>query len=212
MIARHDRLLRGALLSILVAASAGCSVTRPSLERHTFGLHAERPAQAAPANNPTSFPATLKVGRIGLQPPYGGSSFVYRLGDLRYEVDAYSGFVASPGDLLGQQIAQWLSRSGLFAAVREPESSFTGDYVLEGLVTALYGDVRDLQSPHAVVSLQLYMRRAGAERGIVFERAYSQHVAIKDASPEALAQGYGVALGRILDQLERDLGALARAR
>jgi len=211
VIARHAGLRRGVLLSLLVA-TAGCAITRPSLERHSYTLQAERPALAAPAKNPTSFPATLKVGRIGVQPPYGGSSFIYRTGELRYEVDPYNSFIASPGDLLGHQIAQWLSRSDLFAAVREPESPLTGDYVLEGLVTALYGDARDLKMPSAVVSLQLYLRRAGAEGGIVFERSYSQHVAIKDVSADSLAHGYGVALSHILDHLERDLAGLALAK
>ena len=211
MIARRDNLVLSVMM-ILVAATAGCSVTRPSLERHSFTLQAERPDQAGPAGNPTSFPATLKLGRIGVQPPYGGSSFIYRTGELRYEVDPYNSFVASPGDLLGHQIAQWLSRAGLFAAVRAPESPLTGDYVLEGVATALYGDVRDLQSPTAVVSLQLDMRQADTEGRVVFERAYSQRVAIENASPEALAHGYGLALGRILDALERDLAALPLAR
>ena len=211
MIARRDSLVLSVMM-IFMATAAGCSVTRPSLERHSFALHAERPAQAGPARNPTRFPATLKVGRIGVQAPYGGSSFIYRTGELRYEVDPYNSFVASPGDLLGHQIAQWLSQAGLFTAVRAPESPLTGDYVLEGLATALYGDVRDLHSPSAVVSLQLDMRGAGAEGGVVFERSYSQRVAIENASPEALAHGYGLALGRILDMLERDLAALTLAR
>jgi cholesterol transport system auxiliary component len=197
------------VLGLVVMMAAGCSLSRPSLERHSFSVEAERSAQAAPARNPEPFPVTLKVGRISVQPPYGGTSFIYRTGALQYEVDPYNSFVASPGDLLGQQIARWLSRAGLFTAVREPESPLTGDYVLEGLVTALYGDARDPQRAEAVLSIKLYARRARAEGGLVFEQAYAQRVAIEDASPEALARGYGLALGRILDALERDLARLA---
>jgi cholesterol transport system auxiliary component len=192
-------------LAILVTMATGCSLTRPALERHTFALSIE---SLPPVHKPAVFPSTLKVGRISMQPPYGGTSFVYRAGDLRYEADPYNGFVASPGDLLGHEIAQWLARSGLFAAVREPAGPLTGDFVLEGLVTELYGDTRGLQKPAAVLSIQLSMRRASAEGGIVFEHAYTQRVAIENVSPEALVRGYGVALGKILDALERDLAAL----
>ncbi len=203
---------RSLAIGILLAAATGCAVTRPSLERHSFTLSAERPAQAAAARNPAPFSATLKVGRISMQPPYGGTPFVYRTGELRYEADPYNSFFASPGDLLGHQIARWLSRSALFTAVREPASTLTGDYVLEGLVTELYGDAQTPQQPAAVLSLQLNIRRASAERGVVFEHDYSQRVPIDDTSPEALARGYGAALSRILGALERDLAALELAR
>jgi hypothetical protein len=194
-----------ACLAILVTMAAGCSLTRPSLERHTFALSVE----SAPAvHKPAVFPAALKVGRISMQPPYGGSSFVYRTGALRYEVDPYNGFVASPGDLLGHEIAQWLRRADLFAVVRETASPLTGDFVLEGLVTELYGDMRDPQKPAVVLSMQISMRRASAEGGVVFEHPYAQRVAIENASPEALVRGYGAALGEILESLERDLAVL----
>ena len=195
----------------LLAAAVGCSITRPSLERHAFTISAERP-QAQPAHNSARFPVTLKVGRISMQPPFGGTSFVYRLGELRYEVDPYNSFLAAPNELISHEIAQWLGQSGLFAAVRDPASSLTGDYVLEGLVTELYGDVRDGGKPEAVLALQLYLRRASAEGGLVFERAYVQRVPIANDSAEALARGYGAALSQVLEALEPSLAALKLAR
>lgn len=196
----------------LLAATASCAITRPALERHTFTISAERPAEAQPAHNSALFPVTLKVGRISMQPPFGGTSFVYRLGELRYEVDPYNSFLAAPNELLGHDIAQWLGQSGLFVSVREPASPRTGDYVLEGLVTELYGDVRDADKPEAVLVLRLYLRRASAEGGIVFERTYAQRVPIANDSAEALARGYGVALSRVLKALEPALAALKLAR
>ena len=208
MIARRSLVALGALA--VLAASAGCSITRPSLERQAFAISAERPPGQAQPHNPARFPVTLKVGRIGMQPPYGGTSFVYRVGELRYEVDPYNGFLAAPNELLGQAIARWLGESGLFVAVREPASPLTGDYVLEGLVTELYGDARD--TPEAVVAIQLFVRRAGAEGGIVFEHRYVQRVPIANDSADALARGYGVALGKVLEALERDLAGVKLGR
>ena len=202
---RRSAIALGATL--LMVAAAGCSMMRPGLERNEFALQAERPGAPA-AGNPGPRQATLKVGRIGLQPPYGGTSFVYRVGELRYEVDPYNGFVASPNELLGRQIAEWLRRAGLFAAVREPASPVTGDYVLEGLVLDLHGDIRDAGQPAAVMAMEIYVRRASADRTLLLDRIYTQRVVIENDSPEALAQGYGVALTRILEALERDLAAL----
>lgn len=198
---RHGGFMLGVV--ILVASTTSCSLTRPSLDRQSFALKAEGPAQVAT----TRIPATLKVGRISMQPPYGGTSFVYRTGELRYESDSYNSFFAAPNELLGHQIAQWLDRSGLFAAVREPASPLTGDYVLEGLVTELYGDTRVPQNAYAVLSLQFFLRRAGADREIVYERAYAQRIPIDDSAPETLVRGYGAALSRILAALEHDLAA-----
>lgn len=189
---------------MLLASTAGCTLTRPSIERQSFALETERRAPAAM----TTIPATLKVGRISVQPPFGGTSFVYRTGELRYEVDSYNAFLASPNDLLGYQIAQWLSRAGLFKAVHAPASPLTGDYVLEGFVTEMYGDVHDAQKPAAILSLRLYLRRAGADGAFVFERAYRERAAIGEFSSEALMRGYGAALSRMLTALERDLAAL----
>ncbi|NJN39860.1 MAG: hypothetical protein HC807_01940 [Gammaproteobacteria bacterium] len=171
-------------------------------------METERRAPAAA----TTIPATLKVGRISVQPPFAGTSLVLRIDELRYEVDPYNAFLASPSDLLGYQIALWLGGSGQFKAVRAPASPLTGDYVLEGFVTELYGDARSPQAPQAVLSLQIYLRRAGAAGGIVFERAYAERVAIDDAAPETLVRGYGVALSRILGALEHDLDALKPGR
>lgn len=201
----RGRIALGVVLVMVV--TAGCSMTRPALERNAFALQAERPGPSV-ANNPAPRGATLKVGRIGLQPPYGGTSFVYRVGELRYEMDPYNGFVASPNELLGHQIAEWLRRAGLFAAVREPASPLTGDYVLEGLVIDLYGDVRDAGKPAAVLAMELYVRRASADRALVFDGTYAERVSIDNDTPEALARGYGAGLARMLEALERDLAAL----
>jgi cholesterol transport system auxiliary component len=196
-------------LGVLVwlAAGTGCSITRPSVERHLYSLETERSAPAATAR----IPATLKVGRISMQPPYGGTTFLYRTGELQYEADPYNGFFAAPNELLGHAIAQWLGQSQLFAAVREPASPLTGDYVLEGLVTALYGDLRDPRDPGAVLAIRIYVRRSDAEGALVFEHAYSQRVRTGSDSAEALARGYGAALGQVLGKLEQDLArALAK--
>lgn len=206
MIARRGGLALAVLMWLVSVPS--CSITRPSIERHLFTIEV---SGAAPADA-VRIPATLKVGRISMEPPYGGTSFMYRIGALQYEADYYNGFVAAPNELLGLEIARWLRGAGLFAAVREPASPLTGDYVLDGLVTELYGDLRNSEDPAAVLAIRVYLRRADAQGALVFEHMYSQRVPIGNTSPEALAHGYGVALGQVMTKLERDLVALGLAK
>jgi uncharacterized lipoprotein YmbA len=96
VIARRVALAVGAL--IWLAAAAGCSITRPAIERHLFTLDIQRSAPASAVR----IPATLKVGRISMQPPYGGTTFLYRTGELQYEADPYNSFFAAPNELLGR--------------------------------------------------------------------------------------------------------------
>jgi cholesterol transport system auxiliary component len=201
------RVALGLGVLIWLAAFAGCSITRPAVERHVFTLETGRSVPVATVR----IPATLKVGRISMQPPYGGTTFLYRTGALQYEADPYNGFFAAPNELLGHAIAQWLAQSQLFAAVREPASPLTGDNVLEGLVTELYGDLRDPQDPAAVLAIQIYVRRGDAQGALVFDHAYSQRVRTGSDAAEALARGFGTALGQVLGKLEHDLAvALAK--
>jgi hypothetical protein len=148
------------------------------------------------------------VGLIGVAPPYSGKAFTYRVSDLRYESDPYSGFFAAPRDLVAREVAEWLDRAGLFAVVREPANPVGAPYVLDGLVTELYGDARDARHTFAVVAIRFHLHRENDRNNPLFERAYAERADAGDGTPAALVRGYGIALGRILTGLETDLATL----
>jgi ABC-type uncharacterized transport system auxiliary subunit len=197
-----------ALLIAAVAAGVllgACTISRPVLERQSFVLDATR--TGPPAN--VRKPVALKVGLISVAPPYSGRAFTYRTGELRYEADPYAGFFAAPRDLIAREVAEWLEQAGLFMAVREPASPVGAPFVLDGLVTELYGDARDAQHTSAVVTIRFHLHTENDRSNPLFERVYTQHVGVDGGEPAALVRGYGTALARILAELEQDLAAVA---
>lgn len=185
----------------LAVALGACTISRPALERQLYVLRAERTGPPAAVRKPV----TLKVGLISVAATYSGRSLAYRVGDLRFESDPYAGFFAAPRDLIAREVAEWLDRAQLFAAVREPASPVGAQYVLDGLVTELYGDMRNAQHATAVVAVRFHLHTENDRNNPVFERAYMQRLDVGDGSAAAVVRGYGVALGRILAELEADL-------
>jgi hypothetical protein len=80
---------------------------------------------------------------------------------------------------------------------------------MEGLVNAMYGDLRDSVEPGAVFSLQVFVTQAGTSgQRFVLEGAYSHAVRIADRSPESVAKGLSLAFQQCLADLETDLRGL----
>ena len=141
-------LIRDALLLALSVTLAGCGLaTRPATVKQTYMLAPQPPAKAsAPTHQ-----ATLKVGSIGVGTAYRGRSFVYREEELRYESDFYNEFFVAPSAMFTADVGTWLAASGIFRDVLPTSANANGDFVLEGLVSELYGDYRDAARPAAVM-------------------------------------------------------------
>ena len=108
-----------------------------------------------------------------------------------------------------QRVLEWLQSARVFDSVRPVAGGVRrGAVELDGLVTELYGDLRDPQQARAVLAVQFYVvrdTRAGNE--VLFAQQLSQSVPIPDASPKSLAAGLSQALEAILAELERQLRA-----
>jgi ABC-type uncharacterized transport system auxiliary subunit len=103
----------------------------------------------------------------------------------------------------------WLKRAQLFTAVIEPGVPADAPYILDGSVTALYGDLRVPGKPAAVMGIRVSVVRAGNPNlEIVLDRSLEQRVAVAAGTPQALARGYNEALAQILAALERELAGL----
>lgn len=203
------RCLHAVLAIALAAGLAGCSITRPPVERATYDLAPVRGTPAAGASKPVA----IKVKPFRTAAPYDGREFQYRLADGQLVADFYHGFSAGPGELVTAATADWLKASGLFIAVLEPGISVDATYSLEGSVLAVYGDVRDPQRPAAVLEVQTYLIRAApAARELALDRRFAERVAVAEATPAAFAKGYSEALARILARLERELAAVEYKR
>lgn len=187
----------------LAVAATGCSLTRPSPVKNTFLLDPQAPAAAA-----TAKPVTLRIGAFNVAAPYRDRAFVYRTAEVKYESDFYNEFFVPPGAMIAQSTTKALAGANVFARVvpvgTAPEQ---GDFMLEGFVTDLYADAR--QSPAAaVVGISYYLSKTAFPSAVVWSREYRERVPLAGSTPEALAQAWNEALGRVLAALVRDLSSI----
>jgi cholesterol transport system auxiliary component len=198
MSARH---MLGITVALLISA---CSIGRPIPTVTTYSIE---PPAAMPGARRSPLPERLRVERVHVAAPYDRSALVYRLTAVRYISDPYHAFLADPGPMLGDRMAEWLSAAGVFKTVDSSGSDVAAPWVLEATVTELYGDFEDGPgNPAAVMSIRfIIIDEKSARRRVIYERALSRRMPLPGASPEALLLGYGAALADILTQLATDL-------
>ena len=193
--------MRAAALA-LAFALAGCNQTRPAPVKSTFLLDPPLPAAAAAAK-----PSTLRIGTFNVAAPYRDRAFTYRTADVKYESDFYNEFFVAPGAMIAQATTRALTGARAFARIVPAGTAVEeGDFVLEGFVADLYADAREKPAA-AVVGVNFYLTRTTFPAAVVWSREYRERVALGASTPEALAQAWSDALGRVLAALVRDLAA-----
>ena len=196
-----------ALICIVVAAlsvsACGCLGTGDQgNDRRFFLLEIERPDRIdPPAKGPT-----LAVRRLQMSPRFREKELVYRTSNFAYESDYYNQFLSAAGSLIAEQTRCWLARAGLFAAVVNSGSDVLPTHMIEGNVTALYGDFRG-DAAKGVLGVELFLIHADADDGpaVVFHKEYRAAVDLSAKTAEALVEAYNTALGQILTEFEKDL-------
>ena len=196
--------LRIAAAASVALALAACSFSRPNPQANNYVVEPPQPA-VAPAD--ARRPETLRMGNVRVTPAFANNELVYRMDDLRFTTDFYNRFIAPPGPMLGARMAEWLNRAGPFTTVAQPGSAALAPYVLEAVVTDLYGDFRPGRPAAAVITVQFYLLDVtGTTPTVVLERSIGRRLEIAQASPEALVRGYSNGLGEILAELSSQLG------
>jgi len=200
--------IRAAATSALVIAAAafitGCSLTRPAPVKTMYLIEPPPPPAAAKAQ-----PGTLRVGTVNVAAPFRGRTFIYRDSELRFQTDYYAEFVVAPAAMIGEVTARSLDRAGVFARVVPPGAPPDGDYVLDGFVSALYGDVREAAKPAAEVAVTFYLSRADAGMATpIWSKEYRRRVPVGSPVPESYAAALSSAFGEIYVELARDLAAI----
>jgi cholesterol transport system auxiliary component len=193
------------IASLAAAASlASCALTRSTPVKRTFLLEPAMPAVAAAPR-----PASVRVGIVNVAAPFRGKAFVYRESELKYDADYYSEFFVAPAVMLAEATARALTAANVFRRVVPfGAAADDGDYVLDGFVSELYGDVRSPAAPVAVIVVAFYLSPTNVVApGVIWSQEYRQRVAASSASPEAMAKAWNTALSAILADLARDLAA-----
>ena len=141
-----------------------------------------------------------------VSPRFEGKELVYRTGDTRYESDFYHAWFVSPSAMLTQQVQNWLRNALLFESVVATPSYLDATHILEGTVTALYGDYRQQGEHKAVVGMHIVLIEDNSTRAaMVFQHDYHQRVELTETSPDELTRGWNQGLQQILMTLEEDL-------
>ncbi|MBW7989808.1 MAG: hypothetical protein FVQ84_07320 [Planctomycetes bacterium] len=149
----------------------------------------------------------LEVRHFTIDSAFSGKGLVYRIGEFEYESDFYNELLVSPSAMITEKARAWLSESGLCKRVLDPGSQIDPTHIIEGNITAFYGDFSDKLSPAAVMEIRVFLleMKTGKEPVIVFGKTYNISVAIESKSPGILVSALDRCLIKTLTNLEKDL-------
>jgi cholesterol transport system auxiliary component len=187
---------------MLIFLSGCVSLTKSFPDKQYYALEVTRQGEpGVPASR-----AVLDVRGLFVSPGFEGKELVYRVGHTRYESDFYNAWFVSPSAMLTQQVQNWLRHAQLFEHVVATPSYLDATHILEGTVTALYGDYRQQGGHKAVVGIHIVLIEDNSTRSaIVFQRDYHQMVELTETSPDELTRGWNQGLEQIFMTLEADL-------
>lgn len=193
---------------LALLALGGCiNLTKSYPEKHSYALEAIRQGKTH-----ASIPGTvLKIRKLRASPDFEGKELVYRTSDARYERDFYNEWFVPPNAMITQQVLNWLTRAGLFEFVMDSSGPLPATHMLEGTLTALYGDYRATPAK-AVLAVQFFLlHEASGQAEVLWHQEYRKEVDVMEQTPEALVSGWNGALRLILSALDEDLtGTLRR--
>jgi hypothetical protein len=126
---------------------------------------------------------------------------------MKYETDFYNEFLVSPQSMITEKTRNWLAASKLSQRVLDPGSQIIPTHVIEGNITALYGDFRNTTSPRANLEIRIFLlgTKAGEEPVSVFGETYKSSIALETSDAESLVNALDKCLREILANLEEDL-------
>lgn len=193
--------LRSILAISLILICTACSLSKPMPQAMTYVID-----PSPPTTTLTRYPQTLRMGHVRVAPAFAGKSLVIRTDAVRYTADFYHTFITEPGDMLGTLMAEWLAQAGPFRTVLQPDSTAPATYVLEAVVTELYGDFRPEQPPIAVMTVQFSLvDLQGLAPQTRLEQTISRRIELPEDTPNALVKAYGQALNEILTELAQQM-------
>lgn len=203
--------LQIAAAATLALACAGCSLfdrTSPNAEQFMLA------PQPVVAHEGASL-GSVVVRRVLIQRPFDSRGFVYRMANGQWRVDAYSGFLADPSDMIAEAMARAFEGSRRFSMVTTAAVAVPTDLAAEAVVESFHSDYSDPAKPVAVVRMRTYIlaRNEGHAVRAALESGASEPIA--SSSPNAVAAALSVAVARAIDgavsQLPKDAPAASAA-
>ena len=194
------------LLILLMASLAAfsCAPKKPAIERNHYILEVFRDQPA----RQESISASLAVRDFSVSPGYQGREIIYKTDQSVARADFYNHYFVLPGPMAAQLTRSWIRDSGLFASVIPMSSHKVADYVLEGAISSIYGDLRDPDHPGAVVEINfLLLKNSGFDFEIVLQNKYRAETKMLDHGTQFLIDALNSSLKDILSSLEHDMAS-----
>ena len=187
---------------VLLSMLLGCG-QRQAYNKHYYFLNAIREGQPVTRQKDV----ILEVRNFTIDSAFDGKGLIYRTGEMKYETDFYNEFLVSPRSMITEKTRNWLATSRLSQRVLDPGSQINPTHMIEGNITALYGDFRDKTSPKAILEIRIFLleTKVGEEPVSVFGETYKSSIALETNDAESMVNALDKCFGEILANLEEDL-------
>lgn len=195
-------MLKKLTLAASFAFLAGCSILpdRPPLNYYDFNI-TEPPAGVVSAKK---LQASVRVNLPDIAAPYNGPKLFIKGKDSRFYSTDINRLVASPNEIIGNDLRQWLEKTGPWSLVLSPNSLASPDYQMTIYVSELYGDAAVKQPGDTVISMEVSVTRAADDK-LVFHKNYRTVTPIAQDSISSLVDSYSVGMTKIFEDLSRNL-------
>lgn len=186
----------------LALALAACFGSAPQARYYTLDGHSAEPALAGSA--PAPWPITLAVERFSTSLVYDRFELVYRPNARELRFDAYRLWVAKPGRLLGEAVAEHLRTGAMFRAVVGQGSGRAADYELRGEVLAIEEVDQDAEHWRARLALRFELVRVHDD-AVVWRHAFADERAVPELKTASVVATLDALLGDALVGLDAGL-------
>lgn len=195
---------RRAILAALPLAGCGSIFPeRPNVPVRRFLLNPRRPAtEAARPGAPV-----LLLRRVRAVPGLQEIGLRRLRADGAFEILPFEEWIAPPGDLAEAALRQWLTASGLFAAVVAPGSRADAALVLEAQLTMLEAAPPAGDARAGLAGVVLREERLTSRVLLPFDLAATAPLAAEADAP-AMALAMQAALGQCFGRLEAMLAGI----
>lgn len=188
------------LLILLVCASCG-GIQRDYPEKRAYAVDVTRPGEARAGGS-----GTLLVRRTAASDAWDSRAFVHRFAGGRVEADYYNEHFSPPAETVGDELLEWLSASGVFAAVVAEDSAQLPTHVLETRLVGIYAEHAPNRA--AVLEVQAFLLDyTSSPAAILLQETYVERTPLEDDGAPTLVAGWQAVLTRVLARLERDLAS-----
>jgi len=183
------------MLSLLVLF--GCGIRKPIESPRNYAIVADYPAKTYSKKI-----ETLLIDSVRVESPFNNTQMVYRLSEVSFENDYYNRYITEPSAIIENQIPNTLTRSGVVGSILPYNAGVKTNLVLKTIVTKLFGDFREGQTPTAIMEIQFILVDTSSVRpATIFDKKLLRKVELADKTPEELAKGLGNALTQIFEEL-----------